>query len=211
MNSNNFDSEWCDNVATHESNRENSGSDCDDWGVELENNTAHVFKNGYDSLTLRREEPMRKIGDSFRIVIDDYGKNEKNEYLTIGFIPATATPEIGKNIPEYGGWCIYVSPTYRRSILWSNALIATDEEYEKDVIPVVGNGCMIEFTIQRGHCIVSFYNPDSETPYEQLELSFIHREVYGESPERNDPTVSGVMELYPAVGFRWEGASVRFV
>jgi hypothetical protein len=95
-----------------------------------------------------------------------------------------------------------------------------------DVVPPVPAGSAVELAVDyaAGTCRVAFYSPAAvacgfvEPPYATMELRFVatpDEDVpgWGSVPPRSVPTAAADsrVQLYPAVGADWAGATWRFV
>jgi hypothetical protein len=193
------------------------------WVLEFDHGgtCAEVIHRGHNTLTLRGARPLPRpphaTTASFRVIVVDYSGSK---YFTLGFVPEGATPVLGQEICEYGGWEISVSPSRWRPLLYSSAFapLTGDPDAEESIIPPVPPGAAVEFTVDyTAHtCHVSFYTPANArnfaaTPYAAAVLRFAPTVEYGRDPARSDPTAPDTcVTLYPAVNMRSEGAIVCF-
>jgi hypothetical protein len=182
---------------------------------------AEVTRRGYNKLTLRGAAslpPAPGAAASFRITVEDYGESE---YCTLGFVPDGATPVLGGEICEYGGWYIFVLPSRPHPLLYSCAfaLLSVDDADANDfMIPPVPPGTAVEFSVDyTAHtCRVVFYDPEnarnfSAPPDAIAVLRFVPREEYATDPARPDPTATDTcVALFPAVTMTGVGARVSF-
>jgi hypothetical protein len=216
-----------DNDHDSDDDKDGDGDDDEDdeeeddmWTVLVDQGgtRAHVTKMGYDTLTLRAARPLQHpphaTTASFRVIIEDYGDNN---YCTIGFVPTGATPVLGREICEYGGWYICVEQSRPRRILSSSAFefLVPGDDGADPAIPPVPPGTAVEFTVDyTAHmCRVAFYAPAkardfTAPPDAVVDLRFVPNAKYGSNPARSDPTaVDTCVALYPAVGMQWSGGT----